>query len=255
MKILNKLVKNIFKSDIGYIWLEGWRLALPDMKKLSLIVSLFVFLAACKEQPHADTEHTTPATAAGSLTHLLEGNGRFTSFKPIHPDESRERRKEVSEGQHPEAVVVTCSDSRVPPELVFDQGLGDLFVIRTAGNIMGDIELGSIEYAVEHLNVPLVVVMGHERCGAIQAYFEGGAPHGHIKALVDSIASEEEIKILRKTGDDLLDHFVRANVHHGVKQLIESSAIIREKMEAGTLKVVGAYEDLDNGKVSILNGN
>ena len=225
------------------------------MKKLFLIVPVLAFFAACKEQPHAASEHTAPATATGALSHLLQGNERFTDFRPIHPDESRERRTEVSKGQHPEAVVVTCSDSRVPPELVFDQGLGDLFVIRTAGNIMGEIELGSIEYAVEHLHVPLVVVMGHERCGAIQAYFEGGVPHGHIKAIVDSIASEEEIKSLRKTGDELLDHFVRANVHHGVKQLIASSPIIREKMAAGTLKVVGAYEDLDNGKVSILSEN
>lgn len=226
------------------------------MKKLFLAFSLVAFFTACKENPDASTGHpAAPATATGSLSHLLEGNDRFTQFKPVHPDESRERRKAVSKEQHPEAVVVTCSDSRVPPELVFDQGVGDLFVIRTAGNIMGDLEMGSIEYAVEHLHVPLVVIMGHERCGAIQAYFEGGAAHGHIKSIVDSIASEEEIQSLRKSGDDLLDHFVRANVQHGVKQLIGSSSIIRDKIAAGTLKVVGAYEDLDNGKVTILNGN
>ncbi len=195
-------------------------------------------------------------TIAGSgtaLTKLMEGNSRYGRFEPIHPDESQKRRKALSHEQHPYAVVVTCSDSRVSPELVFDQGLGDIFVIRTAGNIMGDIELGSIEYAVEHLDVPLVMVVGHERCGAISAYVKKETTEGHLKTIMDRISEEKEIIALQEQGDQMTDHFIRANVQHGVKQISESSPLIRERIRKGNLQIIGAYESLEDGKVSLLN--
>ncbi len=224
------------------------------MKKMLLLV-LASWLVFCTLQTDAGKETTSAPTAAAAVDRLLEGNNRYMRYEPIHPDESRSRRKELTKGQHPYAVVVTCSDSRVSPELVFDQGLGDLFVIRTAGNIMGDIELGSIEYAVQHLNVPLIMLVGHEGCGAIGAYLKGEHASGHLKTIVDSIAAESEIKALQVKGDQILDHFVKANIQHGVREIIQSSPVIRERIASGSLTVMGAYERLENGKVEPLNGN
>ncbi|GAB2652269.1 carbonic anhydrase [Flavihumibacter cheonanensis] len=224
------------------------------MKKM-LLLALTGWLVFCTLQTDAGKETTSAPTAAAAVERLLEGNKRYTQYKPIHPDESRLRRKELTKGQHPYAVVVTCSDSRVSPELVFDQGLGDIFVIRTAGNIMGDIELGSIEYAVEHLNVPLVMVVGHEGCGAIGAYMKGEHASGHLKTIVDSIAAESEIKALQLKGDQIFDHFVKANIQHGVREIIQSSPVIRERIARGSLTVMGGYERLEDGKVEPLNSN
>ena len=103
------------------------------------------------------------------------------------PNQGVERRKELVEGQHPFAIILCCSDSRVPPEVIFDQGLGDLFIVRTAGNVFDNIALGSIEYAVEHLEVPLLVVLGHGQCGAVTATVEGGHAPGHISNVVEAI--------------------------------------------------------------------
>lgn len=188
------------------------------------------------------------------LQKLEAGNERFASFHPIHPDQTLQRLQELEKGQKPYAVVVSCSDSRVPPELVFDQGLGDLFVIRTAGNVIGDFELGSIEYAVEHLGVSLVVVMGHEECGAIKAFLESDIheAEGHIKDIVKAIQEEpEEQEVLREAGRKI-DPAVRANIRHGVEQLKNSGPILAEKVQEGKLNIVGAMYNIDNGKVEIL---
>ena len=126
-------------------------------------------------------------SADEGLARLMAGNQRFTQHKEQHPDESLARRKELISEQHPFAVVLGCADSRVPPELLFDQGLRDLFVIRVAGNIVDDAILGSIEYAVEHLGTQLIVVLGHETCGAVSAAVAGGEAAGHLQALVTAI--------------------------------------------------------------------
>lgn len=187
-----------------------------------------------------------------SLEKLFNGNARFAKFSPSHPDESKERLKELSAGQHPFAVIVCCSDSRVSPELLFDQGVGDLFVIRTAGNLIGPMEMGSIEYAVEHLGARLVVVMGHEKCGAVKAMIEGGHPHGHIRDIVDSLSAEEEIKAVPINDANRLDDCVKANVKHGIHLLKAESEIIREKLAHNELSIVGARYDLDDLKVSVI---
>jgi len=120
---------------------------------------------------------------------LIEGNTRFKENHPIHPDQTMARIRELKKGQHPFAVIISCSDSRLPPELIFDQGLGDLFVVRNAGNIISDYEIGSVEYAVEHLETKLIVVLGHKQCGAIEAYIEHkhDSVKNHIQSIIDYI--------------------------------------------------------------------
>lgn len=183
------------------------------------------------------------------LAALLSGNKRYADGKMLHPDLSIDRRTAISAAQHPFAVVVCCSDSRVPPELVFDQGLGDLFVIRTAGNLVDSIAVGSIEYAVEHLDVHLIVVLGHENCGVIKAFLEGGAPHGHIRKLTEAVAAEPEIQLAMKAQGDKTDACVRANIHH-ITQLLRNNQW--GSKGAAQLTIVGARYDLDSGKVEVI---
>ena len=123
-----------------------------------------------------------------ALQKLMEGNTRYVSARLAHPNQTPARRAEVSEGQHPFAVIVGCSDSRLPPEIIFDQGLGDLFVVRLAGHVLNDEALGSIEYAVEHLGTQLIMVLGHDRCGAVTAAVKEGDASGHLGSIMKAIA-------------------------------------------------------------------
>jgi carbonic anhydrase len=152
--------------------------------------------------------------------------------------------------QKPIAVIVSCSDSRVPPELVFDQGLGDLFDVRTAGHVVGDMELGSIEYAAEHLGTPLIVVLGHERCGAVTAAVSGGEAPGHIPAVVKAIAPA--VAETKSAGGDAVENAMRANVRDTVRALRSSDPVLSHLVHEGKLKVVGGRYDLDTGQVEIL---
>lgn len=186
------------------------------------------------------------------LEELLDGNKRFASQHAQHPHQSGNRLKEIETGQHPVVAVICCSDSRVPPELIFDQGLGDLFVVRTAGNLLGGLEIGSIEYAVEHLGVKEVLVMGHSGCGAIKAFLEGGESPGHIREIVDSIRSEQEIRSLSSVSGHLLDRCVRANILHASHQLRLQSPILAEKMARNELRVTAACYDLKDAVVEII---
>ncbi|MDD2837205.1 MAG: carbonic anhydrase, partial [Methanothrix sp.] len=131
-------------------------------------MTIIVLLSALVASATA-SEEESGISSEQALQMLMEGNARFVSGNVIHPDQTADRRSELVSGQHPFAIVVGCSDSRVPPEVVFDQGLGDIFVIRTAGQVMDKVTLASIEYAVEHLNVPLILVLGHDSCGAVTA--------------------------------------------------------------------------------------
>ena len=181
---------------------------------------------------------------------LIDGNERYVNAKLYHPNQTGQRRTEVAKGQHPFAAIVSCSDSRVPPEIIFDQGLGDLFVIRLAGNILDDAALGSLEYAVEHLGVKYIMVLGHERCGAVDATVKGGEVPGHISSLVKAIQPAVE-KVKNQPGD-LLDNAVRANVTMVVQQLKSSGPILEELVKKGDLTIAGARYDLDDGEVTIL---
>jgi carbonic anhydrase len=191
-----------------------------------------------------------PADPDKILQALLAGNQRFVAAHFTHPNQTVARRREVAKGQHPVAAVLACSDSRVPPELLFDQGLGDLFVIRLAGNIPDDAALGSLEYAAEHLEVRLAVVLGHTRCGAVDAAVKGGEAPGHIKMLVDAILPA----VVASKGmlGNAVDNAVRVNVAQVTAKLRAAAPILSEMVHEHKLKVVGAYYDLDNGKVTIL---
>jgi carbonic anhydrase len=219
------------------------------IRVLLIILSMNLFFSCRQKQD--ETEDNTHNNTLAPLDKLKAGNEKFVSGHPVHPNETPNRIKELKEGQHPFVVLVSCSDSRIPPELIFDQGLGDVFSIRTAGNVIGDYELGSIEYAVEHLHCKLIVVLGHENCGAIQAYAtSGNEKHDdHIQSLVNYIASEEEEKTIPDSLRSNIDILVKANITHGVNLLKSSAPVLKPLVDNNEIKIIGAYYDLDSGKV------
>lgn len=188
-----------------------------------------------------------------ALQLLVEGNKRFTTGNLAVKDIGQARRAElVSKGQNPFAVVITCSDSRVPPELIFDCGLGDLFVIRTAGNIVDPVALGSAEYAVEHLGTPLLVVMGHDRCGAVQATIDGGEAPGSIGAVVSKIApSAEKARDAGAAGNDLYEECCLENIRVTINEIMESH-IVQHFIKDGKLTVKSAKYYMGSGQVEFL---
>ena len=189
-------------------------------------------------------------TADSVLAELKTGNKHHVAHRYQHPHETLDRQRQLVSGQHPHAEILSCSDSRVPPEIVFDQGLGDLFIIRVAGNVASDVEIGSLEYGAEHLHIPLLVVLGHESCGAVTAAVQGGPPEGHIAALVDLIRPAVE-KTHGMPGDPVANA-VRMNVEMIVKQLRSSTPILSELVAHGKLRIVGAVYSIETGSVTWL---
>jgi carbonic anhydrase len=182
-----------------------------------------------------------------ALQRLKDGNQRYATDKSTHERQQAERRADVAKGQKPFAIIVCCSDSRVSPEITFDQGLGDIFVVRTAGNVVDDVGLGSIEYAVEHLGPQLIVVVGHSGCGAVSAALSGGEVHGHVRAVVEAIKPAVE-KAKGEPGNPL-ENAVRANVRDTVKRLKGADPVLANRVKAGNLKIVGGCYDLKTGLV------
>ncbi|MFW5708908.1 MAG: carbonic anhydrase [Chloroflexota bacterium] len=189
-------------------------------------------------------------TATQALDALLEGNERYVDTHPVHPHVSAGYRRGLIGGQHPFAAILGCADSRVPPELLFDQGFGDLFVIRVAGNVVDNFTLASIEYAVVVLGVPLVMVLAHSGCGAVSATVSGAALPGHMGQLAAHIRPAVEAACHRE--GDCLDNAIRENARLAVAHLINTSEPIRQAVEAENVQVVAAYYDLDTGRVSLL---
>lgn len=212
---------------------------------IALIASSAIIMASASEEAGS----ITPELA---LQQLMEGNLRYAQGNASHPHQSLERRAELVSGQHPFAVILGCSDSRIPPELIFDQGLGDVFVIRTAGEVVDNASLASIEYAVEHLDVPLVVVLGHDSCGAVTAAVQGGEAEGHLGSLMDFIRPAVEQAREAGEGSDLLNGSIDNNVFNIVEALKSSQPVLSEKVEAGELMILGARYRLDSGLVEIL---
>lgn len=198
---------------------------------------------------------TTHLTADEALDLLREGNASFVTDAPYRGGTTRERRMEIAEGQSPFAVLVGCSDSRVPPELLFGRGLGELFIIRVAGNTVDTSALGSVEFAVGPLGVPLVVVLGHERCGAVQAAMEVVANDatfpGRIGDMIEPIVPA--VLSARDQEGDPIANAVTANVRRVVAHISDQSPIIRDGMEQGRVKVIGAVYDLHEGHVTFLD--
>ena len=206
--------------------------------------------ARAADPAHPEQPTVAPAEA---IAKLKEGNARYTSGNLQHPGQTTERRAELTKSQHPFAIILSCSDSRVPPEIVFDQGLGDLFIVRVAGNVLNDEGLGSIEYGVEILGARFIVVLGHQSCGAVDAAMKtvaakGKAP-GHIQSLVTAIKP-----VVDSTPKGDLDTMIKANVKHVVDALRSSTPILKARVESGDVQVMGGYYTLDTGAVTFLEG-
>jgi len=199
---------------------------------------------------------TLTISADEALNRLLEGNRRFAANKAINPHRSEARRQEIVTGQHPFAIILGCVDSRVPPELIFDQGLGDLFVIRSAGQVIDDAVLGSIEFGVAELGIPLIMVLGHSSCGAVTATvetLEENLPtEGSIGKLVENI--EPAVHQAAGHGQELIDAAARINVALEINKL-NRSPLLSAAMKEAKLKIVGAFYDLSTGLVEILDLN
>lgn len=188
-------------------------------------------------------------TAGEALQRLETGNKRFASEKLMHPDRTHERRSSLAESQSPFAVIVTCSDSRVVPEVIFDEGLGDLFVVRVAGNVIGSTELESVIYAVDHLNPSIIVVMGHENCGAVDAVVQN---HDQDIPAISHLIEPSVKKAKEKGGADLLKRSVKLNALN-MKAALLSVTTIEKKVHAQSLTVHGAYYNLQTGVVDFLD--
>lgn len=198
-------------------------------------------------------QELTPQDSA--LLHLLEGNKRFANNKPINSLNIAEARKEAKSVHLPIAGILSCSDARVGPEIIFDQGVGDLFVVRVAGNILNDDGIGSLEYATHYLHAPLIVIMGHTNCGALEAFLQtlkkGEFLNGYIETLVMSVYPAT--KFLKDLSTATTADLVSANVRAVKEKLLYSSQIIAQRVKTGSLKVVGAVYDLETGLVTILD--
>jgi len=191
---------------------------------------------------------TSPVTAWKALK---EGNERFVAGQPAHPSQSIEDRARLAHSQKPTAVLFGCADSRVAAEIIFDQGLGDMFVVRTAGHVVDSAVLGSIEYAVTVLNVPLIVVLGHDSCGAVKATLsaidDGVVPGGYVRDIVERITPS--VLQGRHAGLTRVDEFEMRHVNDTVTQLRVRSSAISERLAAGTLAIVGLTYHLAEGRV------
>jgi carbonic anhydrase len=196
--------------------------------------------------------NTSPVTAWKALK---EGNERFVAGKPQHPSQSVEHRASLAAGQKPTAVIFGCADSRVAAELLFDQGLGDVFVVRTAGQAIDSAVLGSIEYAVVVLDVPLIVVLGHTGCGAVKAAIgaidDGAIPGGYVRDVVERVAPS--ILMGRRDGLSRVDEFEERHVSETVAQLVARSSTIAERVAAGTLAIAGVTYQLAEGRAALVD--
>lgn len=191
-------------------------------------------------------------TGAEAQQLLTEGNKRYITGKVLADDLSSTKRDALKKGQKPLAIILSCSDSRVPPEVIFDQGLGDVFVIRDAGNVADPVITGSVEYGAEHLGAPLLVVLGHSSCGAVTATVKGGEVPGSIGSIVEKIKpSADKAKAEGAVGDQIIEKAAELNVEATMAQL-EKSPVIKELVESGKLKIVGAKYNLGTGEVGWL---
>jgi carbonic anhydrase len=224
------------------------------MKAVGTVLAMLLLLGSC-----ADLSFTNQAarpelsgrTPEQAWQRLKDGNERSATDKPVRQDLGLARRRELARGQHPSAVVLACADSRVSPELVFDQGLGDLFVVRVAGNVAEPFMIGSIEYAVEHLHVPLVVVLGHSKCGAVEAALAEGRPAGNLGRLIGEVHVGKDLPAAPEVK---LDAAIHNNVRHQAALLPERSRVLRAHVDKKELRIISGVYDLASGKVEWLDG-
>ncbi|MEI7811500.1 MAG: carbonic anhydrase [Ignavibacteria bacterium] len=207
---------------------------------ISLITVFFVFISG--------TAFSQEGEGGQSLKKLMEGNKRYLSGS-LKPKDFSKERAEQSGGQNPYAIILSCSDSRVPPEIIFDEDLGDLFIIRVAGNVIDEVTLGSIEYAAEHLHTPMLLVLGHSKCGAVKASLGKGDFGKNIGSIVKRI--KPAVEHARKENQDeekILPASVEFNVINQIGTCVKSSKIIKELEHEGKFKIVGGVYDIDSGQ-------
>lgn len=219
------------------------------MKKLTITMALLVSLVSLSSVAMAN-EGGCSIGANEALEKLTNGNNNYVEMQLKHPNQTKERRAELTKGQHPFAAVLSCSDSRVPTEIVFDQGLGDIFVIRNAGNVADEHVIGSVEYAIAHAGVKLVVVMGHDSCGAVGATIAHSTDSPSIISITKSI--EPALKISKGQGCEFANNVAKNNAILTANKIIQSSPIVKEYIKEHGVKVVPAIYHLDSGKVEFL---
>lgn len=227
-------------------------------------IGIVASVAGCRISSDANSAIASQATLADAvltnhnpinpdqaLKLLLDGNQRFVEQKRQYPDQSLERIRLLAQAQYPFAAILGCADSRVPAEIVFDRGVGDLFVVRVAGNVACEAAIGSLEYATAVLGSPVIVVLGHERCGAVAKALQDQPVSGRMGLIVENI--KPAIEKLESTTENLQDNAVIANIKYQAQKLQENSTILAKLIRQGKLKIVGALYDLDTGIVSIVN--
>ncbi|MCX5965044.1 MAG: carbonic anhydrase [Cyanobacteria bacterium] len=234
--------RHLLKYGVGFL----------GASSLTVLVGTKAFASTEKVQLVASNPGTKQSTLTpdAALKNLIEGNQRFVAKKRLNPHQDDFRIKEVASGQAPFAAILGCADSRVVPEIAFDQGIGDIFVVRVAGNIASTEDIASEEYAVGVLGAPLLVVLGHERCGAVKAALEGGSFPGVIESLVSAI--QPAVEASEGKPGDRLTNAVKANVRIQVKRL-QKSSVLASAIQKGKLKIVGAFYDLDTGEISLVS--
>jgi carbonic anhydrase len=227
-----------------------------DMKhiiKFHFSVLIFSVVCLITTTPILNAQPKETGKEEKSLQLLLEGNSRFASGNFNKKDFAKER-VELTKGQHPYAIILCCSDSRVPPELIFDESLGKLFIVRVAGNVVDPVTLGSIEYAAEHLHVKLLVILGHESCGAVKATMEGGEVTSNIAQIVKLIEPAVKKALTQKLEKPaVLDYAIEENVKNQITASLYNSKVLKELIENKELQIAGAVYSLKTGAVKLLN--
>jgi len=189
--------------------------------------------------------------AKNALEKLKDGNQRYVNSSTVCHDDWTAKRAAVTESQAPFAIIVACSDSRVPPEIVFDQALGALFVVRVAGNVVDNFAIGSIEYGASVLGAKLVIVLGHSNCGAVDAALKGLKFDNHIQEVLTAI--QPAVQATKGQSGNLLEKTIKANVKNVEEKLKNSRPVLAKLLQEGQLQIMGAYYDLESGKVEILD--
>lgn len=212
-------------------------------------IYFLAFAAMLINATNADAQ----VSADSATTKLKEGNERFIKGKTLHPNQDFKRIKEVASAQKPFAIIVGCSDSRVPSEIIFDQGIGDLFIVRTAGQVSSYASWGSIEFGNAVLGAKLIVVLGHTSCGAVSAACKIPDVPGHIVTLINAIKPAAELA--KKIAGDVVENAVKINVAMEVKQLQSLEPVLTKAIKNGSLKIVGAVYNLSTGQVDFLPDN
>ncbi len=196
--------------------------------------------------PAADTH-----PAENALETLIQGNERYVNSSTVCHDDWTAKRTAVLQNQNPFAVIISCSDSRVPPEIIFDQTLGALFVVRVAGNVIDEFAIGSIEYGVDILGAKLVLVLGHSNCGAVNAALKGMKFDNHIQSVLTAI--QPAIEATKGESGNILEKTIKANVRIVEQKLRSSRPVLDKLLKDGTLRILGGYYDLESGKVEFLD--